>query len=729
METNPEIALAEEYINTTGVSIFLTGKAGTGKTTFLHHIVSTVRKRTIVVAPTGVAAINAGGVTIHSFFQLPFCPYLPDVKELVTEYQLPESKKQLRKSKVDIIRTLELLIIDEISMVRADLLDAVDAILRRYRRNNLPFGGVQLLMIGDVQQLPPVVTDEEKPYMERVYPSPFFFHAKALQHMPYVTICLQTIYRQQDQTFVQLLNNVRDNRFDPDTVRLLNSRLRSRAEVKKMADEARRQHRVPPVQLTTHNFQADEVNTLQMLLLSSEERVFDGTLQDNFPESSVAADLHLRLKIGAQVMFVKNDSSGDHRYYNGKIGTVESFIEKPGAKECLIGIVDDQGTHIELGREVWENIRYEIDPDDNQIKQVVDGSYTQYPLRLAWAITIHKAQGLTFDKVVVDAAAAFSYGQVYVALSRCRSLEGLTLVSPINENVAFSCQDISDFIQSLPSEQQVRTSLPLCQQNYVVDLVCQLFDCNPLHPLLGTINRIYQTELFKLYPTHTQNAASLVREWTTLEGVSVRFQNQLRSLFSSSDPAAQSLVYERIRKGTDYFFDQLSSFSDQLLPLMNIDIDNKELSRQMDTVVEQVNQFFGLRMACLLEVKKHGFSVEGYQKAKTDFLLEKNKSQKRRKAPVPALYDDVQHPDLVPMLKEWRKDTSAELNVAPFQIMSQKTLLAIADTLPKSEHELLQINGIGKIKLKMFGPDILRVIALYCDQKGIPFPRTQEMDF
>ena len=304
MNLNPEIELAEQYVNTTGVSIFLTGKAGTGKTTFLRHVVSTVKKRHVVVAPTGVAAVNAGGVTIHSFFQLPFCPYLPDVPALGTEYQMPHQMKQLRKSQADIIRTLDLLSIDEISMVRADLLDAIDATLRRYRRNDRPFGGVQLLMIGDVQQLPPVVTDAERPFMQRVYPSPFFFHSKALQRMPYVTIQLQTIYRQSDPAFVHLLNNIRDNHFDSETLALLNSR------VNKSPDSS--SNAAPPILLTTHNHQADSVNIRRMRQLPSPEQHFQALVEGNYPETSAATDVDLCLKKGAQVMFVKNDSSGSH---------------------------------------------------------------------------------------------------------------------------------------------------------------------------------------------------------------------------------------------------------------------------------------------------------------------------------------------------------------------------------------------------------------------------------
>ena len=389
---NPEIELAERYVTETGMSLFLTGKAGTGKTTFLRHIATHCPKRHVVVAPTGVAAVNAGGVTIHSFFQLPFCPYLPDIPELVTEYQMPEQQRQLRKSKIDIIRTLELLIIDEISMVRADLLDAVDAVLRRYRRSSQPFGGVQLLMIGDVQQLAPVVTEEERPFMERVYASPFFFHSKALQRLRYITIQLTTIYRQQDSHFVELLNNIRDNHFDQATLDALNARVGT-----KSTDST-----AEPILLTTHNYQADRVNQQRLDALKSEPFTLEAKVEGNFPDSSAPTDRTLVLKPGAQVMFVKNDGSGAHRYYNGKIGTVKELREEyddNGDTQMAVIVDDEDSTSIHVTPERWENLRYEIDPADNQIKQIVDGTFVQYPLKTAWAITIHKAQGLTFDRV------------------------------------------------------------------------------------------------------------------------------------------------------------------------------------------------------------------------------------------------------------------------------------------------------------------------------------------
>ena len=384
MEKDAIFELAERYVTCTGKSVFLTGKAGTGKTTFLRHITRTTSKRFVVLAPTGVAAINAGGSTIHSFFQLPLCPYLPDVKELITEYQTPERYRSLRKERIKILRTLDLLIIDEISMVRADLLDAVDMTLRRYRRNDRPFGGVQLLMIGDAQQLSPVVKDNERQFMSQVYPSPYFFHAKALQKMDYVTIELQKVYRQKDSEFLEILNAVRENRITARTLDALNARVHAYDEEEE------------PIRLTTHNAKADSVNFSKLEQLPGDMMSFEADIDGEFPENSYPADLVLSLKKGAQVMFIRNDSEGD--YYNGKIGKVEE-IDSRG----MVQVSDEEGNLITVTPVEWENIQYVLDDQSGEITPSVLGKFRQFPLRIAWAITIHKSQGLTFDKVIIDA--------------------------------------------------------------------------------------------------------------------------------------------------------------------------------------------------------------------------------------------------------------------------------------------------------------------------------------
>ena len=704
MVYNPEIELAEKYITETGVSIFLTGKAGTGKTTFLHHIVERCRKRSIVVAPTGVAAVNAGGVTIHSFFQLPFCPYLPDVKELVTEYQLPENQRQLRKSKIDIIRTLDLLIIDEISMVRADLLDAVDAVMRRYRRSGRPFGGVQLLMIGDVQQLAPVVTDEERPYIERVYASPFFFHSKALQRLQYITIQLTTVYRQQDPLFLRLLNNIRDSKFDEATLAALNSRVRKPGDPAVIADGQE------PILLTTHNWQADEVNRRNLEALDTPVQIFDAVVEGNFPDSAAPTERHLELKVGAQVMFVKNDSLG-HRYYNGMIGVVES-VETDGTSDGQkhIVVVISEGERIDVGQERWDTWKYEIDSTDNQIKPILDGVFVQYPLKTAWAVTIHKAQGLTFDRLQVDASAAFTYGQVYVALSRCRSLEGLTLLSPITPQNAFENKDIEQFNGTMTPIEQAEEMLDGYRSQYYFDVLYELIDFSGLQHALEGLNRLYQESLRGLYPEQATTLTALCsKELTELVSVAERFHRQLDAIGAGS--SSRALLLERVQKGAAYFGQVVKAMDEQVRPCLAVEIDNKETSRRLKEQGERYSSVALLKIKVLDHVAAHGFTVEGYQQAKVDAALAKPEKARKSRAKKPETLTGKER--LQAMLTAWRRQKAEELGVSPFVVLWQRSLLAIVNALPTNEEELLNVPGMGKVSVGRYGKEILQIVDDY----------------
>ncbi len=712
MTRNPQIDLAESYVTETGVSLFLTGKAGTGKTTFLRHIAEHCPKRHVVVAPTGVAAVNAGGVTIHSFFQLPFCPYLPDIPELVTEYQMPEQQRQLRKSKIDIIRTLELLIIDEISMVRADLLDAVDATLRRYRRNSQPFGGVQLLMIGDVQQLAPVVTEEERPYMERVYPSPFFFHSKALQRLRYTTIQLTTIYRQQDSHFVELLNNVRDNRFDQATLDALNARVGAR-----MPDGT-----AEPILLTTHNYQADRVNQQRLQALKTEPFTLEAKIEGNFPDSSVPTDKTLVLKPGAQVMFVKNDGSGAHRYYNGKIGTVRELRDEPddnGDTQRVVIVDDEEGESIHVGPERWENLRYEIDPADNQIKQITDGIFVQYPLKTAWAITIHKAQGLTFDRVQIDAAHAFTYGQVYVALSRCRSLEGLTLLTPISAQNVFDSHDIAQFNSTFTPPEQATAELDSCRTQYYYNKLFELFDFSAISHETNALERLLQEHLHTTYP---QQAAMLTEQVcpqaVAIVSVAERFRLQLTSISQMPEAEGKPLIAERVNKATTYFLEQTATLADKVMPIFDLDVDNKEVSKRLADIAEHFRSAYQLKQAVLQQVHDKGFDIASYQRCKVDFVLEKPK--KKNSTRVEETYADNRHPKLIKILTKWRTAHAKEDGLPAYTILTQKSLLAIADQLPRDRKALLKISGIGAAKADRFGAEIIQMVDDYCYDQEHP---------
>ncbi len=418
MEMNEESLKAWDIIEKTSANLFLTGKAGTGKTTFLKELKRRSPKRMVVLAPTGIAAINAGGVTIHSFFQLPLSPYLPG-----TTFAGGEKKRfQFSKVKRNIIRTMDLLVIDEISMVRSDLLDAIDSVMRRYRKHDLPFGGVQLLMIGDLQQLAPVVTEHEESMLRQYYDTPFFFSSKALQQASYLTIELQTVYRQQDERFVALLNQIRENKASDETLAALNQRYIPDFQPPKGGDYIR---------LTTHNIPAQHINEQELGNLPSQVYSFTAEVEGNFPETSYPADFKLLLKKGAQIMFIKNDA--DHRFYNGMIGEVTAIDNQ---EIRVMG--KDNGEEFILEKAEWSNSKYTLNEQTQEIEETVEGTFRHYPVRLAWAITIHKSQGLTFEHAIIDASRSFTHGQTYVALSRCKSLEGMVLSSPLSRSAIIS---------------------------------------------------------------------------------------------------------------------------------------------------------------------------------------------------------------------------------------------------------------------------------------------------
>jgi ATP-dependent exoDNAse (exonuclease V) alpha subunit len=408
---NPQLQMAYNFLELTNQNVFLTGKAGTGKTTFLQNLKRNSPKRMVVLAPTGVAAINAGGATIHSFFQMPFGPHIPELTLVQDEKNGDRAIFKLNKMKIDIIRTLDLLIIDEISMVRADLLDGIDEVLRRYRNTTRPFGGVQLLMIGDLQQLAPVVKDDEWNILKAYYETAFFFSSRALRKTSYITVELKHIYRQSDRFFIDILNQIRNNRVSQETFIELNKRY-----IPGFTPNEKDGY----ITLTTHNYQSNELNQFRLGQIAEKAFVPKATVEGNFPVHAYPTELELELKKGAQVMFVKNDPSPEKLYYNGKIGKITHIEDEIVYVNCP-GDTDE----IPVGRAEWQNTSYTIDNETKEIKETIEGTFVQYPLKLAWAITIHKSQGLTFEKVVIDAAQAFSHGQVYVALSRCKHLMAL----------------------------------------------------------------------------------------------------------------------------------------------------------------------------------------------------------------------------------------------------------------------------------------------------------------
>jgi len=702
MEKDYLFKLAESYISQTGISVFLTGRAGTGKTTFLKYIVENTPKRCVVLAPTGVAAINAGGVTIHSFFQLPLCLYLPDVKELVTEYQLPEARRQLKKEKVKIIKTLDLLIIDEISMVRADLLDAVDAVMRRYRRNDQPFGGVQLLMIGDAHQLPPVVTEQDEPWLKKVYPSPFFFHSKVMQQLQYVTIELQTVYRQSDDSFLQILNNIRGGLMDNATYRLLNSRLDPRFD----PDDTVAVSGNRWIRLTTHNRQADNINQQKMEALKTRMYTFYAEIEGNFPENSLPAEKILQLKEGAQVMFLRNDREG--RYYNGKIATVTEIDYDEG-----ITVTDENGDEINVPPEKWENIQYEIDKETNEIVPVVEGTFKQYPLRAAWAVTIHKSQGLTFEHVIIDAASAFTFGQVYVALSRCRTLEGIVLSSPISQSCLFNNSDVSGFHEQFMPVTEMERQLEESRAAYYLNILKDCFTFSELERLTGWIGGIFKNHLKNTYPEQTDRLEENRRKARDIEKVAESFRRQIDRI----GIADKALLDERVMKAAGYFQPILIDMASEITPVMSVSIDNKEVKKTLTEASGELLPELALRVQSMKEILENGFSIDSFLKIRNDVILtpQSKSAGKRAKEPKPVkeIYSGNRHPELIEPLIEWRTEKYISQNIRAYWVLTQRTLLEIADTCPTTKEELLAVNGFGPAKWKQYGEEILELIAKY----------------
>lgn len=615
---NEQAQRAGYFVNNTDVSVFLTGKAGTGKTTFLRQLVGSTFKRHVVLAPTGVAAINAQGVTIHSFFQLPLDPYLPDVPELLTEYQMSKGKRLMGKNKLNIIRSLDLLIIDEISMVRADLLDAVDAALRRYRRSSLPFGGVQLLMIGDIHQLAPVVTDSERPYIERVYPSPFFFHSKALQKMKYVVIQFDKVFRQQDEQLLYILNNIRDNCYSDEVLSMLNQRYNpSLSHVDADA-----------IRLTTHNYQADSINADRLAQLDSPSCLFSAVVEGEFPESMYPVDLMLSLKVGARVMFVKNDTSGDKRYYNGMLATV---VRVDGDEQLTV--VSDDGDEVEVVPASWENVKYELDGTDGQIRQVVTGVFRQIPLRLAWAVTIHKAQGLTFDNVIVDAAAAFAYGQVYVALSRCRSLQGLHLASPITSSCLRYDAHVDSFDNAvLTSQPDLRLQLQVSRRDYFIRLYLEAFSFAVWRDLFEKVVLFYVSHLQKKFPETTQLVQSLSgRIDAEMYQVAERFRVQvLQYVASVSDLYADPFLAQRARDASGYFLPVLVDIDKGVSRVFDIEVKNKEHKSMLSKLKEEYAELFRVKHEVMKYLSSNDFDIESYLRCKNLAAIDTSHSSKKR---------------------------------------------------------------------------------------------------
>ena len=691
---NQKLEFVEELVLYTDSHIFLTGKAGTGKTTFLKNLPLKTYKRMAVVVPTGVAALNAGGQTIHSFFQLPFGPLPPDSKTITAQLH------RVKKQKINLIRSLDLLIIDEISMVRADVLDAIDAVLRRVRRSQKPFGGLQLLMIGDVHQLAPVAKAEEWEVLSPYYDTPYFFGSQVLKKTPYICVELEHIYRQHDADFITLLNKVRNNQMDMECVRLLNSRFMPTFVPK---------DREGYITLTTHNFQADQLNESKLEAINHKPFTFEADVDGTFPENTYPTKEELELKIGAQVMFVKNDPSPEKAFYNGKIGRLVGYNEKDDTLTVLCG-----NEHIIVGKLTWQNMEYTINAENQDIEEKEIGSFTQMPLRLAWAVTIHKSQGLTFDKVIVDAGQAFAHGQVYVALSRCTSLEGLVLKTRISSNALVNDFSVNLFVDTLPEKEPTQEKVDTLRHDYELDTMLELIDFDGIHKDFGKLMKV-------IYANDTLFEGSMIQDlsqrrnriYEELCQVGIKFESQIRHLHEQAPSCEQNQsLQDRLKKGVAYFDEHLKAIATGLFDLP-FKTDNQAVNEQLTEALKQLKEDIYLKTCCL-EACKVGFSVMTYQKTKSVKVIEVEKGSKKKIE----IKDDVMDKSpLYTALVEWRLQKAQDADVPAFTIAHNTTLKTIAQMRPVTLSELKDVKGMGVKKVKLHGDEIINIVLQYLNEE------------
>ena len=697
MERNNELRTAWEFVENTGRSIFLTGKAGTGKTTFLKTIVERSRKRPIVVAPTGVAAINAGGVTIHSFFQLPLTPFVPGAKT--------ETKFDFSKQKRQIIASIDLLIIDEISMVRADLLDAVDAVLRQYRDHYQPFGGVQLLMIGDLAQLTPVVTPEDERLLKPYYDTPYFFGSHALKQIEYVTIQLEKVYRQQDSSFLSILNDIRQGNPSPQTLALLNSRVTT--PLTQTSNFKPQTSNLPYIRLTTHNQLANYYNESELAKLTGKVFWFKAEVEGTFPEYSYPTADTLVLKVGAQVMFIKNDPSGRHRYYNGRIGQV-TYVDQ----NKILVLCEGDTQAIEVEPLEWENARYTLNPETREIVTDVQGTFKQYPLRLAWAITIHKSQGLTFDRAIIDANQSFAPGQVYVALSRCRTLEGLVLASPIEARAVINDERVDSYIAH--QEEAARQSiaqLPVLKQEYERHLLMQLFDFRALLYSEETMVRI-MAEFFlrshaSLMQLHNQAYTGLQQQ---VIAVAAKWVERIRGMAIES--LRDTAFLDRVQRSAAYFAQTIDTLLVKTIQLTaEIKSNNKRAQNRLSDALPELRQQWYKHSTLLKAMADEPFTVKGYLKHRQMAMLDAADGTKLRRA-------------MKPQKPPKEKTTEVTLRLfnqgkTPIQIAAERGI-SVNTVLS----HLVELSGEGKVDVSAIVPpdrrqSIERIIRMVGKSQGL----------
>ena len=690
--------LATEYALSTNRSIFITGKAGTGKTTFLRKLKDITHKQMAIVAPTGVAAINAGGTTIHSFFQLPFSPFIPTAqgrRDLIEKIRMAGFRRK-------VLQELELLVIDEISMVRADVLDAIDTVLRSIRfRHNEAFGGVQVIFIGDMFQLSPVAVDDELRLLSSYYKSIYYFHSQVITQQTPLFIEFDTIFRQTNGAFINILNQVRNNSLTPRAL-----------------DELHRCYKpgfLAPenetwITLTTHNYKAERINAVELNKLNSKSIVFSATVSGEFPDKSFPTEKELELKEGARVMFIKNDTETVRRFYNGKIGVVKR-IEKD---RILIDCPGDDEP-IEITRMTWENMRYQTNETTRQIDEEVLGTFTQFPLRLAWAITIHKSQGLTFDKAIIDAGDAFAPGQVYVALSRCRSLDGLVLLSRINPGSITNQTEILEFDKSKTPLSELEFQLTDSRNLFRHYLLTQLFDFRTGIGHLSRLKRELQEKQSSFNPDTFTHTDFLMHELQEMQQVANKFQSQLNAIFATRE-INDGFLAERIAAAINYFNEKFEIVTETILQSPAVS-DSRDNARNYTDQLKSIFAFIKLKTH-IFEHLTFPFTAENYFECKNSFklpLFDVNAyaAQKKQKQ------IQIKNAELFNELAAIRNRICEPLNLPLYMVAGTTSLAEMSEYLPENQSDLLLINGFGPSKTEKYGEEFLEAIRNYCSKHNL----------
>lgn len=693
--SDPIIDLAFNYLGYTGRNVFLTGRAGTGKTTFLKELRKISSKRIVVTAPTGVAAINAGGVTIHSLLQLPFGLFNPESPNL--------SVINSKKSKLNILRSLELLVIDEVSMVRADLLDEVDYVLRKYRRNERPFGGVQLLLIGDLQQLSPVVKNDELPFLSRFYNSPHFFSARVWEKTSFITIELDKIHRQSDQIFIDILNKIRTKDIDDILLEKLNQRYNPEKKIPKNDNT---------IILVALNRQADSINKSRLAAINMPEHIFTAEIKGDFPENSYPVEKELRIKIGASVMFVKNDSEIVKRYYNGKIGVVSDIEDSHVVVKC-----EEEDSEIIVKPETWENTAFVTDENTAEIKEEIRGTFTRIPLRLAWAITVHKSQGLTFGKMILDPQGSFAHGQLYVALSRSKTLEGLQLINPVKRSDIITDSTVETFSNDNSKQTPDSNSLIADKRTYYFDIIDELFDFKILYSDIKILARKHEEAGNSFAGDFTFDfAPSLINEKMLI--TAQKFSAQIRSLFADNSDNIEDELKSRVEKGCLYFLNVAETFIKPHIDKFAFVCDNKDFKKKIDEAFEKLKQDFIFKTSCLRELEKD-FSVSKYLDIKAKLQISDNQTENK-----PSYFKSgstvsaSKNPELYAVLTKWRKDIAYYKDLEAKEIISNQTLLLISDTNPENFTALKAIKGMSGKAGKEYGKLIFNIVMKFRKENG-----------